>query len=134
MGLYVFRTSTFILVALNGGRGCPSKSISVKAEPEAGSSGCVQLGEYRLHSQRRRRLWTLGQDDPRRHRRVTSATQLSLGLVGMPPVGQVSVTADGTDGADANAAFRGLTADSGSIGDALEARSQFDGPNVGAPG
>jgi hypothetical protein len=53
-----------------------------------------------------------------------------LGLVGTPPVGQVSVTADGTDGADAN----GLTADSGSIGDALEARSQFDGPNVGAPG
>jgi hypothetical protein len=34
----------------------------------------VQLGEYRLHSQQRRRPWTLGQDDPRRHRRVTSAT------------------------------------------------------------
>jgi hypothetical protein len=28
-------------------------------------------------------------------------------LVGPPPVGQVSVTADGADGADANAAFRG---------------------------
>jgi hypothetical protein len=76
-----------------------------------------------------------GQNNLRRDRPVTCATTIVAPiLVGPCPIGQVSVTAaDGADGGDANAAFWELTADSGSIGDALEARAQFDGPDVGAP-
>jgi hypothetical protein len=72
--------------------------------------------------------WTPGQDNLRRDRPVNACDDRC-------PIGRLvhrarSVTAaDSADGADANAAFRGLTADSGSIGDALEARRE-EAPGV----
>jgi hypothetical protein len=69
--------------------------------------------------------------DPRRHRRVTSATTTVASVWSARPQSgrfpsQPTVLTVLTQ--------NGLTADSGSIGDALETHSQFDGPNVGAPG
>jgi hypothetical protein len=52
-------------------------------------------------------------------------------LVGPPPVGRSPSQLTVLTVLTQTPAFGGLTADSGSIGDALEARAQFEGPNVG---
>jgi hypothetical protein len=51
----------------------------------------------------------------------------------VPAIGPVLRQAadDAADGADANAAFQGLTTDSGPVGDALEALAESDGADVG---
>jgi hypothetical protein len=83
----------------------------VMVEPEAGSLGCVQLGKIPSAPSA---ASALGQDNLRRDRPVTCATTRSPRFGRPCPIGQcLRHCSDGADGADASAAFRGLTAESG---------------------
>jgi hypothetical protein len=72
--------------------------------------------KYRLHGQQRQRSWSPDHDERRRHRPVNLRRRLRATRARRS--GEFSVkAADDADGADANAALRGPTADSGSVGD-----------------
>jgi hypothetical protein len=83
----------------------------------------------RLHRQYRRRPWTLGHDDPRRQRPVRSATTtVASGWSARPAWGTSPSQSTVLTVLTQTPPFGGVTADSKSIGDALEVRAQLTAP------